>query len=200
MQQNVSVTIGGDVGLDFQLQVASTTTTVEVHGEASAELITPSASVVQTTVDNCSGVQHARGGFRNIAECVQLPEIGTGLQRVFPEWRSRRRRANDSGWRRCFRSWVWVWRDRALGGRCPSPVSLCRNFRLLGAMRMRTLGGLPQGRFRTLSNRAPINSTEAHLNTTGTRLYDAKNFFEPTRGDGPAKRIRLRSWRSHQAR
>ena len=30
VQQNVSVTIGGDVGLDFHLQVATTTTTVEV--------------------------------------------------------------------------------------------------------------------------------------------------------------------------
>jgi hypothetical protein len=51
-QQNVSVTIGGDVGLDFHLQVAATTTTVEVKGDASAELLTPNSSVVQTTVDN----------------------------------------------------------------------------------------------------------------------------------------------------
>jgi hypothetical protein len=52
LQQDVSVTIGGDVGLDFHLQVASTTTTVEVKADASAELITPNSSVVQTTVDS----------------------------------------------------------------------------------------------------------------------------------------------------
>jgi hypothetical protein len=52
VQQNVSVTIGGDVGLDFYLQVATTTTSVEVHGAASAQLITPSTAEVQTTVSN----------------------------------------------------------------------------------------------------------------------------------------------------
>jgi hypothetical protein len=52
VQQNVSVTIGGDVGLDFHLQVATTTTSVEVHGAASAQLITLSTAEVQTSVSN----------------------------------------------------------------------------------------------------------------------------------------------------
>src|SRR6202030_3041120 len=52
VQRDVTVTIGGDVGLDFHLQVAATATTVEVKGDSSAELITPTSSVVQTTVDN----------------------------------------------------------------------------------------------------------------------------------------------------
>ncbi len=51
-EQNVSVTIGGDVGLDLHLQVATATTSVVVKGDASADLITPNSSVVQTTVDN----------------------------------------------------------------------------------------------------------------------------------------------------
>jgi hypothetical protein len=51
-EQNVSVTLGGDVGLDLHLQVATATTSVVVKGDASAELITPNSAVVQTTVDN----------------------------------------------------------------------------------------------------------------------------------------------------
>jgi hypothetical protein len=52
VQRDVTVTIGGDVGLDFHLKVATTATIVEVKGDASDELITPTSSVVQTTVDS----------------------------------------------------------------------------------------------------------------------------------------------------
>ncbi len=75
VQQNVSVTIGGDVGLDFHLQVAATTTTVEVKGDASAELITPNSSVVQTTVDSSlvSAIPvEVSGAMRNASSFLKL--------------------------------------------------------------------------------------------------------------------------------
>ena len=75
VQQNVSVTIGGDVGLDFHLQVAATTTTVEVKGDASAELITPNSSVVQTTVDSSlvtSIPVEVSGAMRNASSFLKL--------------------------------------------------------------------------------------------------------------------------------
>jgi len=48
----VSVTVGGDATVDFHLQVAEVGTIVEVQGEASAELITPTSATTQMTVDN----------------------------------------------------------------------------------------------------------------------------------------------------
>jgi hypothetical protein len=75
VQQNVSVTIGGDVGLDFHLQVATTTQTVEVKGDASAELITPNSSVVQTTVDSSLVTAipvEVSGAMRNASSFLKL--------------------------------------------------------------------------------------------------------------------------------
>jgi hypothetical protein len=75
VQQNVSVTIGGDVGLDFHLQVTTTTTTVEVKGDASAELITPNSSVVQTTVDSSLVTAvpvEVSGAMRNASSFLKL--------------------------------------------------------------------------------------------------------------------------------
>ena len=74
VQQNVTVTVGGDVGLDFHLDVASSTTSVEVHGEGSP-LINPNTSSVQTSVDNSlvSTIPVAiSGSMRNASSFLQL--------------------------------------------------------------------------------------------------------------------------------
>src|SRR4029077_14026600 len=75
VQQNVSVTIGGDVGLDFHLQIATTSEVVEVKGDASAELITPNSSVVQTTVDSSLVTAipvEVSGAMRNASSFLKL--------------------------------------------------------------------------------------------------------------------------------
>ena len=75
VEQNVSVTIGGDVGLDLHLQVATATTSVVVKGDASAELITPNSSVVQTTVDNSLVTAvpiEVSGAMRNASSFLKL--------------------------------------------------------------------------------------------------------------------------------
>jgi Carboxypeptidase regulatory-like domain len=74
VQQNITVTVGGDVGLDFHLQVASSATSVEVHAEASP-LINPNTSSVQTSVDNSlvSTIPVAiSGSMRNASSFLQL--------------------------------------------------------------------------------------------------------------------------------
>ena len=50
-QQNVTVTVGGDVGVDFHLQLGSTQTVIEVNG-GSTPLINPDSVMLQTTVTN----------------------------------------------------------------------------------------------------------------------------------------------------
>ena len=49
---NVTVLVGGDVGENIHLTIAAASTVVEVHGEASQELLTPNSSQTQTSVDN----------------------------------------------------------------------------------------------------------------------------------------------------
>ena len=75
VQKNVTVTIGADVGLDLHLQVAATTTTVEVKGDASAALITPNSAVVQTTLDSSLVAAipvEVAGAMRNASSFLKL--------------------------------------------------------------------------------------------------------------------------------
>lgn len=74
VRQNVTVTVGGDVGLDFHLPLASSTTSVEVRGESSP-LINPNTSEVQTSVDNSlvSNIPvEISGTMRNASNFLQL--------------------------------------------------------------------------------------------------------------------------------
>jgi hypothetical protein len=75
VQKNVTVTIGADVGVDLHLQVAATTTTVEVKGDASAALITPNSAVVQTTLDSSLVAAipvEVAGAMRNASSFLKL--------------------------------------------------------------------------------------------------------------------------------
>jgi Carboxypeptidase regulatory-like domain len=74
VQQNITITVGGDVALDFSMQVASTQTVVHVTGQVSP-LVTPTDSSVQTTVTNdlVSAVPvEVAGAMRNSADFLKL--------------------------------------------------------------------------------------------------------------------------------
>ncbi len=74
MRQNVIVTVGADMSIDFSLTIGTAEQTVQVQGEASP-LITPDSSQVQTTVDS-EMVQNlpleVSGGIRNSADFLKL--------------------------------------------------------------------------------------------------------------------------------
>jgi hypothetical protein len=79
-QQNITVTVGGDVGLDFALQLATTKTVVQVQGVV-APLITPNEASVQTTVDRTMVTDlpvEVSGGMRNSADFLKLTPGYTG--------------------------------------------------------------------------------------------------------------------------
>jgi outer membrane receptor protein involved in Fe transport len=74
LQQNVTITVGGDVALDFSMQVASTQTVVQVKGQVSP-LVTPTDSSVQTTVTNdlvSSVPVEVAGAMRNSQNFLNL--------------------------------------------------------------------------------------------------------------------------------
>lgn len=74
VQQNVTITVGGDVGLDIHLQLASARTVVQVQAQASP-LIAPNDSSVQTTVGNAlvsTLPVEVAGGMRNSADFLKL--------------------------------------------------------------------------------------------------------------------------------
>lgn len=50
--ENISVTVGGDRSVDSSLGVATSSAVVEVHGDASSELIQTTSSTTQMTVNN----------------------------------------------------------------------------------------------------------------------------------------------------
>jgi hypothetical protein len=74
VQRNVVVTVGADIGLDFALQLSTSTTRVNVQSEA-APLISPNSSSTQTTVEP-NLVQSlplaVSGGIRNAADFLKL--------------------------------------------------------------------------------------------------------------------------------
>lgn len=73
-QQDVTITVDGDVGLDFHLQFASTRTVVQVKGQVSP-LIAPNDSSGQTTVSNTlisTLPVEVSGGMRNSADFLKL--------------------------------------------------------------------------------------------------------------------------------
>jgi len=73
-QQNVTITVGADVGMDFALQLATARTVVQVQGEATP-LITPNESSGQTTVTNelvTTLPIEVAGGMRNSADFLKL--------------------------------------------------------------------------------------------------------------------------------
>jgi hypothetical protein len=74
VRQNVAVTVGADVGIDFHLQLATSRTVVQVQGQVSP-LITPNESSVQTTVGNdlvSTLPVEVAGGMRNSADFLKL--------------------------------------------------------------------------------------------------------------------------------
>ncbi|HEY0262965.1 MAG TPA: carboxypeptidase regulatory-like domain-containing protein [Granulicella sp.] len=72
---NLVVLVGSDAGGDVHLTVASAESVVEVHGEASQELITPNSSQTQTSVDNemvASIPVEVSGTLRNASAFLKL--------------------------------------------------------------------------------------------------------------------------------
>ncbi len=73
-QQNVTVTVGADVGLEFHLILGSTATSVNVAATVTP-LITPDTSIVETTVPSSLVATlpvEVSGGMRNAADFLRL--------------------------------------------------------------------------------------------------------------------------------
>jgi len=179
-QKNVSVTVGGDVGLDFQLQVASTATVVEVHGET-IPLITPNTSAVQTTVDNTL--------------VSQIPVEVSGALRTADSFLALEPGYNGSSLNGGTRSGQSVTVDGAdvtptgfsTGGESisvasPIPSFAVQEFQVVGsnveADVGRTSTGAIKYAFKSGTNQLHGSVFEYNRNT----IYDAKTYFEPTRG------------------
>jgi Carboxypeptidase regulatory-like domain len=181
VQQNVSVTIGGDVGLDFQLQVASTTTTVEVKGDASAELITPNSSVVQTTVDNSLVTAipvEVSGAMRNASSFLKLEPgyNGSSLNGGAPQTQPMTVDGADV---------APVGFGTGVGSppfAAAIPSFAVQEFQVVGDSADANIGRTSTGAItyalKSGTNQLHGNVFDYNRNT----IYDAKNYFAPTRG------------------
>jgi hypothetical protein len=181
VQQNVSVTIGGDVGLDFHLQVATTTTSVEVHGSASAQLITPSSSEVQTTVSNSivsAMPVEVAGTLRNASSFLVLEPGYNGVSLNGGNGGDTPTTvdgADVSG------SGFGAGQE-GTGWAMPVPSFAVQEFQVVGDNADPSVGRTPTGSIafalKSGTNQFHGSAFDYNRNTA----YDAKNWFEPTRG------------------
>lgn len=179
-QKNVSVTVGGDVGLDFQLQVASTATVVEVHGEA-IPLITPNTSAVQTTVDNglvseipveVSGALRSASSFLALEPGYNGSSLngGTGSDQVITvDGADVTPTGFSTG-------------GESISVASPIPSFAVQEFQVVGSNVDADVGRTSTGAItyalKSGTNQLHGSAFDYNRNT----IYDAKTYFEPTRG------------------
>jgi hypothetical protein len=180
-QQNVAVTVGGDMGLDFHLEVATTTTTVEVHADASASLITPNAAVVQTTVDNSlvsSIPVEVSGTLRNASSFLKLEpgyngsslNGGAGTDQPLTVDGAD---VSGVGFGSGGQSIVYA---------MPVPSFAVQEFQVVGSNADANVGRTATG---AISYALKSGTNQLHgslFEYNRNRLYDAKTFFQPVRG------------------
>ncbi|MGA8231824.1 MAG: carboxypeptidase-like regulatory domain-containing protein, partial [Candidatus Acidiferrales bacterium] len=180
-QENVSVTIGGDLGLDFHLTIASSRTVVEVHGEASSELLTPNTTAVQTTVNNdlvSTMPVEVSGTLRNAVTFLKLEPgyNGTSLNGGNPgDAPTTVDGADVSG------SGFGAG-QQTVGWAMPVPSFAVQEFQVVGSNADASVGRTPTGSvayaLKSGTNQLHGDAFEYNRNT----IYDAKNWFEPSRG------------------
>jgi carboxypeptidase family protein len=180
-QQNVSVTIGSDVGIDLHLQVASSATVVEVHGEASAQLLTPNTSAVQTTVSNdivSTMPVEVSGSLRNAVSFLKLEPgyNGTSLNGGNPgDAPTTVDGADVSGS-------AFGAGQETVGWAMPVPSFAVQEFQVVGSNADASVGRTPTGSIayalKSGTNQFHGSAFDYNRNT----IYDAKSWFEPTRG------------------
>jgi hypothetical protein len=180
-QQNVAVTIGADISLDFHLEVAASTTVVEVNGEASATLITPTSSVVQTTVSNdlVSTIPvEVSGTLRNASSFLKLEPgyNGTSLNGGAGGYQPTTVDGADvsgSGFGSGQEGTGWA---------MPVPSFAVQEFQVVGSNAGADVGRTSTGAvsyaLKSGTNTFHGTAFEYNRNT----VYDAKTFFQPTRG------------------
>ena len=180
-QKDVRVTIGGDVGLDFHLEVASTTTSVEVHADASAELITPNTTAVQTTVNNdlvstmpieASGTIRRADGFLRLEPGYNGVSLNGGAGGDQPTTVDG---ADVSG------SGFGSGQEGSRWG-SPVPSFAVQEFQVVGSNADASVGRTSTGSIsfalKSGSNQFHGSAFEYNRNT----IYDAKTWFQSTRG------------------
>jgi hypothetical protein len=184
-QDNVAVTIGGDAGLDFHLQVASTRTVVEVQAEASAELITPNTPAVQLTVNNAlvsTMPVEVSGTLRNADSFLRLEpgyngttgngslNGGSGSDQVTTV-----DGADVSGVG--FGSG-----GQSIAYAMPVPSFAVQEFQVVGSNPDADVGRTSTG---AISYQLKSGTNQFHgivFDYNRNTIYDAKTYFEPTRG------------------
>jgi Carboxypeptidase regulatory-like domain len=179
--QNVVITIGGDAAVNFLLPVASAQTVVEVHGEDSAELITPNTSAVQTTVNNAlvsTMPVEVSGTLRNADEFLRLEpgyngvSLNGGSAGDAPT-------TVDGG---DVSGSGFGAGQQTVGWAMPVPSFAVQEFQVVGSNADADVGRTPTGAIsyalKSGTNQLHGSVFEYNRNT----VYDAKTFFEPTRG------------------
>lgn len=179
--ENVVITTGGDAGVDFPLPVAATQTVVEVHGEASSELITPNSSVVQTTVNNAlvSNIPvEVSGTLRNAVSFLKLEPgyNGTSLNGGYAGDAPTTVDGGDvsgSGFGAG---------QQTVGWAMPVPSFAVQEFQVVGSNADANVGRTPTGAisYALKSGTNQLHGTAFDYNRN--TVYDAKTFFEPVRG------------------
>jgi hypothetical protein len=180
-QQNVNVTIGSDVALDLHLEVASSATVVEVHGEASAQLLTPNTSAVQTSVNNdlVSTIPvEVSGTLRNAVSFLKLEPgyNGTSLnggnggdEPTTVDGADVSGSAFGAG-------------QETVGWAMPVPSFAVQEFQVVGSNAEADIGRSPTGAvayaLKSGTNQFHGSAFDYNRNT----IYDAKTWFQPTRG------------------
>jgi hypothetical protein len=178
---HISITTGGDADVDFPLPIAAAQTVVEVHGDASSELITPTSAVVQTTVNNAlvSNIPvEVSGTLRNANTFLKL-EPGYNGSSLNGGYAGDTPTTVDGG---DVSGSGFGAGQQTVGWAMPVPSFAVQEFQVVGSNADANVGRTPTG---AVSYALKSGTNQLHGSTfvyNRNTVYDAKTFFEPVRG------------------